>query len=291
MARISMLIALCLPGLVACEGSKNAEDGGDGGVGDGGDGGGAVRATTCTSPTFTPGDCSWPEYCVSGKCVPPQNLNAMGMDLNINTATSFCDTSAGTQQGMGNLDQDRMIEDAGTELLAPDSAIITDLNKITINSDADCVTYIGHNTTAFEESANACKGGNNDHSGRPICGAGEAVMLFQGHAFDPQSNFAKTEGPGLDAQFYLLYMVAPPINFGDGNFGAAQGGFIIPAPDGGWSTSGGAFIAALCIIGGVSTTQYPLDVNSYPILLFLADTGSGADGGTAGNSYCTSWTP
>ena len=301
MARISLLIAVCLPALIACEGSKNAGDGGTGtGIGDGGDGGGA-RATTCTTPTFTQGDCSWPEYCLNGKCVPPQNLSATGMDVNTGTFQQpFCETSVGTQQGMGNLDVDRMIEDAGLELLAPDSAVITDLNRIPFASDADCNTMM-HNSALFEEDGNACKGGNMDHSaGRYICAAGEAAMFFQGHAYDPQAHFAKKEGSDLDAQFYLLYMVGPPVNFADGNFGAAQAGFIMPGAsfnadtlslDGGWSTSGGAFIAALCILGGVSTTQYPLDVKSYPVLLFLADTGTGADGGTAGNSYCTGWIP
>ncbi len=293
MARMSLLIAAC--GLVACGGTKHeVGDGGTGGTGDGGDAGdaGGAAATSCTSPNFTPGDCSWPEFCQAGKCVPPQNLNAQGMDVNNDAFQApQCDTSAGTRQGMGNLDIDRMIEDAGNEPLAPDSAIITDLVKLPINMDSDCVALIGHNTVQYGEDDDACKGGNNDHSGRPICAAGEAVLFFQGHAFDPQAHFEKKEGSALDGQFYLLYSIEPPINFTDTNFGAAQGGFIIPTPDAGWSTSGGGFTMAICIIGGVATTQYPKDVNSYPVLLFFADTGSGEDGGTAGNSYCTTWVP
>jgi hypothetical protein len=280
MARNSLLIVACLAGFVACGGSKSpgSGDAGDGG-GDGGDAG-KPAATTCTTADDTQGDCSWPEFCQSMKCAPPQNLNAQGMSV----SNPACITSASTPQGAGNLDTDRMIEDAGVELLAPNSAIITDLDRIPIQQNSDCVMWIGPNTTEFEESANGCMGGNTDAAGNTICAQGEAAMLFQGHAYDPQSHFAKEEGPDLDAQFWWMVGTETPFNFSDGDvFGAAQSGFIIPQA--GWSASGGPFVMIQCL----ARLMYPAAILEYPVTLHFADTGLGGDAGVPGNSYCTQW--
>ena len=284
MARSSLLIMACLAGFVACGGSKGngstAGDAGDGGLGDGGDGGKTGPATTCTTADDTQGDCSWPEFCVAGKCTPPQNLNAQGMSV----TNPACVTSESTEQGMGNLDTDRIIEDAGVELLAPDSAIITDLNRIPIMQDSDCVMWIGPNTTEYGEAVDGCMGGNPDLAGNPICAPMEAAMLFQGHAYDPQKHFAKKEGTELDGQFWWMVGTQAPFNFMDSDvFGAAQSGFIIPQA--GWSSAGGPFVMAQCL----ARASYPAIVIEDPVTLHFADTGMGGDAGFPGNSYCTQW--
>jgi len=177
-----------------------------------------------------------------------------------------------------------MIEDAGVELLAPNSAIITDLDRIPIMQDSDCAMWIGPNTTEYGESVNGCMGGNPDISGRPICAATEAAMLFQGHVYDPQSHFEKKEGMPLDSQFWWMVGTAAPFNFTDPDvFGAAQSGFIIPQA--GWSASGGAFVMAQCL----ARASYPAIVLTDPVTLHFADTGMGGDAGFPGNSYCTEW--
>ncbi len=113
-------------------------------------------------------------------------------------------------------------------------------------------------------------------------------MLFQGHVFDPQAHFAKKEGTDLDAQFFWMTSLEAPVNFTDtGVFGAAQSGFVIPGA--GWSASGGSFIIAQCLMGGIANPQYPLVVNKFPVTLHFCDTGMGGDAGVPGNSFCTSW--
>jgi hypothetical protein len=282
MSRSSFWLAALLPGLIAC--GSNSKGGGTtaGDAGDGGDGGHPGLNGACTAPDNTQGGCPWPEFCLAKTCTPPQNLNAQGQDIPANA----CVTSSSTVQGAGNLDLDRSEEDAGLELLSPLSAIIMDLQQIPIQSDQDCVTYIGHNTTEYQESAKACAGGNTDAAGVAICADREAAVLFKGDAFDPEAHFAPKEGTDLDAQFYWMTTVQAPTNFtAVGVYGAAQSGFIIPGT--GWSKSGGPFIMAQCLAKSVG---YPLILNADPVTLHFADTTT-TDAGVAGNSFCTTWSP
>jgi len=195
-----------------------------------------------------------------------------------------CATSEATVQGAGNLDQDRVA--TGVEQLAVNSPIITDLSQILIQTDGDCAANIGVGATEYEEAAEACTGGIVDAAGATICAAEEATLLFKGHVFDPQSQFAKKEGVALDAQFFWLTSSEAPVNFTDlGDFGASlQSGFVIPGA--GWAASGGPFILAQCL----SRQNYPLGVDAYPVTLHFVDTGVG-DAGEAGNSFCTEWQP
>jgi hypothetical protein len=123
MARNAFWMVAFLPALIAC-GSSNpnssATNGGDGGTATGGDGGstGAINGT-CNSPDNTQGNCQWPQYCFTKRCISPQGVTAQGKD----TPAPACTTTDSSEQGAGNLDTDRNEEDAGAELFAPNSAI------------------------------------------------------------------------------------------------------------------------------------------------------------------------
>jgi hypothetical protein len=279
MVRTTLGCMVLIGGLAACGSSGNhggstTGNGGTGGTGgtDGGnpDGG----SVSCGTADYVQGTCAWPDYCLSQKCTPAQNVTAAGND----SPEQACDISA--PQGSGNLDSDRA--SSGKEPLAPDSPIITQLSQVLIQGDSDCQSAIGHNSAQFEEDANACSGGATDAAGRAICAAGEAVMLFQGSVFDPQSLFKATESTDLDGQFYWLDAPGSPIAMSAPGTvgGAAITGFVIPGT--GWTTSGGPFTIAQCILGGIQG-NYPVAIAGSPVTLHFADTG------VAGNSFCAQW--